>query len=151
MTHEQAALVLLACAMTSCGGAAAPAKMVHEEASPDGALQALDAAEAQLAMALGGATQGGDAPAQPQPAGAPAASSFQPTPRFATPAPTPPPTVAPAAGASRSLDVKERERDAVRVAGGACVTACAALASMERAADHLCSLAGATDGRCTSG
>jgi len=32
---------------------------------------------------------------------------------------------------------------------GACTTACAALSSMERAAEHLCTLAGAADARCT--
>ena len=34
-------------------------------------------------------------------------------------------------------------------AGNACPNACAALSSMERAADHLCTLAGAADARCT--
>jgi hypothetical protein len=144
-----AALLLAGASLVaaSCGGAALefaePAAKSAEAAAPntvEAAVAALDRAEAQLGQALGPMAGYAPAPAAsvapmspPQGALAPA----QPAP------PPPPPTVAQGTKAGRAADGEAQ-------AATPCTTACAALASMERAAEHLCTLAGAADGRCTS-
>lgn len=144
MTHSKAALAILACAITSCGGAAEPAKMAETATTPDAALRALEAAEAEVAVALGARAPQGYAqpPAEPPPP--PVAPQPAQSPQAGVPG------VSHGGDVRRNLEIQDRERDAVRVATGACMTACAALASMSRAADHLCSLAGPADGRCQS-
>lgn len=104
--------------------AAAP---VEEQAPADAddALSQLDRAEAELRGAMG--------PARDRAAGSPA-----------TPTPSSAPRKAPAGEAAPMAQGAE-------LAGGdPCAVACRALGSMRRAADHLCSLAGEQDGRCTS-
>jgi hypothetical protein len=82
----------------------------------------LERAEAELNAALGGGPFA-KPPAQPTaPAGTP-------------PAPRPPSEVSGGEAPSKA-------------AGDPCATACRALASMSRAADHLCGLAGDMDQRC---
>jgi hypothetical protein len=146
------ALLALASALAACGGAAseepkAPYLSTEDLASPERAYAAVGRAEGELAVALG-----------PGPADDAKEQGF------AQPAPPPPPPpeprpqpVVPAAPAAAPPAEKPRaeERDAQQKGAGApaasgspCLTACAALASMERAADHLCTLAGAGDARC---
>lgn len=154
------ALLVLGGAIASCGGAAGPPKAPADEAvtTPERALAALDLAEANLSRALGG---GG---AQAGYGQAPAASAAPMTP------PPPPPPTSPGLAQARVADAKvpgqpaaelpqprpaqpsagRLEREAPRAPSDPCSTACSALASMERAADHLCGLAGSADNRCTS-
>jgi hypothetical protein len=149
--------------VTGCGGGAAPAVAPSskgaDEASPEGALAALDRAERSLDTILGPresstlAKQAGDAQAA-QPA-AP------------EPPPPPPPTSAPAGGAAppasgavaaeKAAEAKPKKNASPPaaptpglLAADSCTTACTALASMTRAADHVCALAGAADARCSS-
>lgn len=156
-----AALLVLAGAIASCGGAApAGAKMPMEPAAkddasgtPEGALAALNVAESTLFQALGSPVAPA-APAQPGFAQAPAASAAP----MAPPPPPPAPGVAQAAaeparpglGPAPTKAGQRGEHEAPRSASDPCSTACSALASMERAADHLCGLAGAGDNRCQS-
>ncbi|APR77581.1 Hypothetical protein A7982_02928 [Minicystis rosea] len=166
LCQRAAALLLAAGALVSCGGAApvgaeAP-KAEMSLASPEAALAALDAAESNLTRALG-APGGGVPIARYAPDQQPAASAVPqappppppaeppPQPAAAPPADMPRPSQTTAVREPRSQVKKEDERDRISAnAGSPCVTACSALASMERAADHLCSLAGAGDGRCSS-
>lgn len=108
----------------------------------------LDRAEAELASALGGRA----APQQfasPPYAGGPAVA-----PGATSPPPPPPQPMQPAAPAESPAGKKEAEAKAAgddqasQVSASPCMTACRALASMTRAADHLCGLAGEGDDRC---
>ena len=100
---------------------------------------------------LGAAAPGGyaqpaasAAPAGPLPPPPPAAPPAEPKLQAdAPPAPQP-------AQAAADRGARRMEREAPRGASDPCSTACTALASMERAATHLCGLAGAADNRCTS-
>jgi hypothetical protein len=107
-------------------GSKAPAGGAPPETVPD-ALAELDRAEAELASAMGTPTFASP-PAQP---------GVTPPADATTAQPSPPP----AAQASESLHPEAAPRDP-------CVTACRALASMGRAAEHLCGLAGEGDDRC---
>lgn len=169
-----AALLTLAGAAASCGGAAAyeakapgaesAADMDAALTTPESALAMLDHAEADLNRLLPrqppqpGQAQAGYA--QPAASAAPVAPLPPPPPPSPTaPEPalqqaekskptSPSPAASPAAAPPRDKRAEsERPRS---VSADPCVTACSALASMERAADHLCGLAGASDGRCTS-
>jgi len=150
----RAAVTLAVLALAGCGGAATPepaspatapgmtaevASAPPPSASPDDAAVDLDRAEAELLAALG----------QPQqryaqaPGASPQAGAAQP----AQPAPAPPPT-----SATPSVDgasPKSAQR-AETSSASPCTTACRALASMERAAEHLCDLSGSDDTRCDS-
>jgi hypothetical protein len=160
-----AALLALVGAMVEagCGGGAAPpaeSPSTGDEASPEGALAALDRAERSLDAILGprqGVTIAQQASASPM---APAAPE--------PPPPPPPPTSAPAGGAppaaasgavaaekpAEAKNKKDAKPSAptspAQPAGDSCATACTALASMTRAADHVCALAGAADARCSN-
>lgn len=125
-----------------CGGSAPPTrstKSPEESGPPESvpeALAELDRAEAELASAIG----------SPAIAGAPAdesrAATGEATPRDAEPhevSPTSPPPPAQAAGADAPSAFSRPDP---------CVTACRALASMSRSADHVCDLAGHGDDRC---
>lgn len=150
------AAVAAAPALIGCG-AAAYQEPASPEAAPDAApmrltterdaQHELDRAEAELASALGG----GAAPrfASP-PYGAGAAAEPGAT---APPAPPPQP-MQPAPPAESPAGKKEAEAkaagdaQATQVSASPCMTACRALASMTRAAEHLCGLAGEGDDRC---
>ncbi len=153
--------------VASCGGAAevpqtpspapsfAPAASSADLATPDGAYAAVARAEGELALALGASGRGavpGEAPPQPAPEPPPP----PPPPSLAQPpaapvAPAAPPPAAHAQGkgapATKAEELETTRRSAP--ASGGCASACAALASMERATDHLCTLAGAQDARCS--
>jgi hypothetical protein len=121
-------------------------------------------ASALLALSLtmcGGAAvqRAPEAPASsaPAPADAPAGAGAYPTATPATPQPSQPPAGAPpatmappaenAAGSGRDAARSEfaRAQSDLEAASTDCVAACRALASMERAAQHLCDLAGDPD------
>ena len=145
-------------AMTGCGGgyrepsaptadtpAAAPAPAPELElfaapASPEEAQAQLDRAEAELSSLLGGPQQFASPPSSPASAAQPGTA---PPPPPAAPAESP---IARKEAAPMGGAVGDR---ATQVSGNPCVTACRALASMTRAAEHLCGLAGEDDGRCS--
>ena len=154
-----AAFVLVTAALTAagCGGAVSGggqepamssdrAAMVAPPSTVDEALAQLDTAELDVNRSLG--YPGASAPqqyAQP-PGGAPQAGAAQ-----TAPSPPPPPAL-PAPAEAKRAEVQS-SGDAAETAASApppdpCTTACRALASMGRAADHLCGLAGAEDPRC---
>jgi hypothetical protein len=120
----------------------------------DDAIGALDRAEVALDRALGGGRQFAEAPrsarereeAKDKSAAKPSLPA-QPAP--ANPAPT---TAAghgpPAAPAAPADDRAEAGGELASTPP--CVAACRALASMERAVEHLCGLAGPGDARCES-
>jgi len=143
-----AALLLLAGAIASCGGAAVSgAKAPYEEdlATPDAALAALDRAEASLGLALGASAPGGYA--KPAASGAPMGQP-PPPPVAQADEPRAPPSPRPAPPAQPTASRVEREGP--RTPSDPCGAACSALASMERATEHLCGLAGAGNKRCQS-
>jgi hypothetical protein len=96
---------------------------VPPAASRDDAVAELDRAELELNAALGSGPFA-KPPAQP-----------------------PPPTGTTAPGPKTPAEARGAERPSKAV-GDPCATACRALASMRRAVDHLCGLAGDTDPRC---
>ncbi|WP_437683175.1 hypothetical protein [Sorangium sp. So ce131] len=160
-------------ALAGCGSAMRPAAdpspvTASPEPGPiettDDALAELERAEDELYLALGaprapsegaGALSadapGQHAPAPQQPAAAPPAAAPPAPPAAAPPAPRGAPDSA-AAEATRSTttgaEAPAKRREAERVSAPPCETACRALASMERAAQHLCGLSGDADQRC---
>jgi hypothetical protein len=143
-----APLALLSLVLTACGGSALSGGAYPQEPLPataDGTMDVLDRAENDLRLALGGMPSGAAAAsgyAQP-PATQPGAVQAAPSP---PPAP-PPPTV--------QAEASQRDERPSSVASGPtplssdpCANACRALASMERATTHLCTLAGDADARC---
>ncbi|HZF56146.1 MAG TPA: hypothetical protein VE093_46345 [Polyangiaceae bacterium] len=111
---------------TPAGGSAEPATVPE-------ALADLDRAEAELASAIGSPTF----------AAPPGDTAGQST-RDASPTTSaPPPPASPQAGGAEQTDSTMPQPDP-------CVTACRALASMSRSAEHVCGLAGEGDGRCES-
>src|SRR5689334_9469413 len=132
------ALALGASALAACGGAEhAPEAPPTPSATPDDPAAALDRAEAEITRLLGPAYRHTEAPAQP---GA------------VSPAAPPPPPVGrgdmPAAPKAETRAGEAENRGGPAASSDPCHVACSALASMERAADHLCGLAGASDARC---
>jgi hypothetical protein len=128
-----------------CGGSGAPMKSPEEGAAPETvpeALAELDRAEAELAQAIGSPTFAGPPDktrAYPEEASKPAET------RDASPADAPPTTSpAPAPAQAGGGDAP----DATLPPPDPCVTACRALGSMSRSADHICDLAGQGDDRC---
>lgn len=165
-----APLWISAVALSGCGGAsiahapaAAPEPAGAAVMSPreegsietaEDALAALERAEGELDQVLGvpagraedrAVTQATPPGASPPPAAAPSppreASPSRPEGSDSTSATAPRAT---AAGAERPAKKAEAER----MAATPCETACRALASMNRAAQHLCGLAGDADQRC---
>jgi hypothetical protein len=144
-----APLALLSLLLTACGGSALSGGAYPQEPLPataDGTMDALDRAENDLRLALGGT-----------PSGAPAASSYAQAPGTAeaTKAAPPPPAAPPSPSPSVQGEATPRDERPSSVASGPtalssdpCASACRALASMERATTHLCSLAGDADARC---
>jgi hypothetical protein len=138
-----APLALLSLVLTACGGSALSGGAYPQEPLPataDGTMDALDRAENDLRLALGGA-----------PGGAAAASS---SPQAGAAQAAPPPPAAPPSP-SVQAEASPRDERPSSVASGPtplssdpCANACRALASMERATSHLCTLAGDGDARC---
>jgi hypothetical protein len=172
-THLSALAVLVAIStagIAGCGGAdisaASPAPSLaatEDLGTPEGALAAVDHAElaidrmlspAEVSVSGRVAQSAGQAraPAEPSPASAGAPPPPPPPP----PAPVVAPLEAQSAPAGKSVAVskkserREHESPQQDVSGAdSCSTACAALASMERAAEHLCGMTSSVDGRCT--
>jgi hypothetical protein len=160
MIHARlfASLAIVALPLVSgCGGAASvsagatpsgfDAKSAEELGTVDGATAAVDHAERAIDQLLGPAGASASVAVQAGPPPPPPAAA-------ASAAPVVPaaPSVAPAESSGRRLADKDA-REGLRqpgVAADACSIACGALASMERATDHLCGLAGADDARCTA-
>lgn len=135
-----APLVLLSLVLTACSSAPTPGSAYPQEpmlTMTDRAIDRLERAENDLWLALGGGptTLGYAQPASPPIGGVNQA------------APPPPPGV--------QAEASRRDESPSSVASGPtplssdpCANACSALASMERATTHLCSLAGDADARC---
>ncbi|WP_437291613.1 hypothetical protein [Sorangium sp. So ce406] len=152
-----------AVALSGCGGAAAqaPAPMAPEPAgamftpqeegrpeTAEDALAALERAEGELDRVLGApsdtASGEGRAVESASPAAPPPAPATSPSPAPSPPTASDSAPRATAAGAARPSKKAEPEQ----VTATPCETACRALASMDRAAQHLCGLAGDADQRC---
>ncbi|MRG90856.1 hypothetical protein [Polyangium spumosum] len=155
------ALASFAAAMLAfgCGGSMPPAEDSGTQAPGDDPWAALDQAEQEVHLALGVApTRMTAGPIDEAQGGAVAQQAVE-EPTYATP-PTAPTAYAPPPGEA----VGKTEAEAKRAEGPArpadaapkpvsadpCSTACRALDSMERAATHLCDLAGAEAARCAS-
>ncbi|UQA56104.1 hypothetical protein [Polyangium aurulentum] len=147
-----AALTAAGCGGAMSGGAQEPAMtadraMVAPPSTVDEALAQLDTAELDVNRSLGyPATDSAPQQYAQPPGGAPQAGAAQ-----TAPSPPPPPA-SPQPIESKKAEV-QTSGDAAEAASSApppdpCTTACRALASMGRAADHLCGLAGAEDPRC---
>ena len=124
---------------SSAGGAGAKAADARaespkeEEADP---AAALDRAEREIAMLFGQETQITSAPT---------ATAVPAEPTYAGP-----PPVAPAQKPPTSAEALSGKTGGDAPAGDPCAVACRALASMERAANHLCGLSGEEQDPCTS-
>jgi hypothetical protein len=168
---------MVAPSTAAAAASAAPAGATSEDlGSPEGALAAVDHAEQAIDRLLAPApvsttiaqSAGQAAPIQPRVQVQTAAPP--PPPPTSPPAPPPPEKSAeekashdgaasgakPQAPSERSAGAKKagpRDRESLRpesTFADSCSTACGALASMERAAEHLCGMTSAVDGRCTS-
>lgn len=148
-----AAILLLSGLAASCGGAPlpGPARSIEPPApsaqasadafsTPEAALRALDEAEGEVARLLAGGRQAQQYAQPPAASAAPALEPGQ--------APLPLSPSQPRKGAARSLPPDGERQGPQALSAEPCTAACAALASMERAAGHVCSLAGAADDRC---
>lgn len=132
--------------LAGCGGAAGSAGA--EAKSSDVALFDAQSATSELDRAEGEITALFGPPSTPLSAqAAPTATFAAPPPNAVSAEPTAPPTPAerPAAAAKVHTDSADQGP-----APDACSIACRALASMERAANHLCGLAGDAEPSCTS-
>lgn len=139
-----AALALAAvAALPSCAHApkAGAAKEADEPLPPDveGTLALLDRAEAELSYAIGPVAGGGAAAPLPSEAPTPAPAADAPVAQSAPPEPE-----------AKKAEAAEEEDQGSPARRDPCDTACRALASMRRAAEHLCGLAGEQDGRCSA-
>jgi len=143
--HAAAPLALLSLVLTACGGSAMPGGAYPQESLPataDGTMDALDRAENDLRLALG----------EPL-GGAPATGYAQSPAQAAAPAPASPPPPSPSVAPVAPSEARDERPSSVASgptaqASDPCANACRALASMERATTHLCSLAGDADTRC---
>ncbi|WP_437594031.1 hypothetical protein [Sorangium sp. So ce1000] len=155
-----AALWISAAALSGCGGAsvaqapaaaepAGAASMAPHKGGPietaDDALAELGRAENELNQALGapGQRDEGRAVAEAAPPAAPAPAAPPPRPDVSDSHPAPSPRATATGG---ELPAKKAEAETTSAAP--CETACRALASMTRAAQHLCGIAGDADQRC---
>jgi hypothetical protein len=160
-THAAAALLLAFSLVAGCGGsmneAAQPSSgaPAREEAplpdTIDGTLARLDGAEAELARLYGPAP----AYAYAQPPGQYAVNQgglgAPPQPQAQPLVPAPTATAAqPAPQAEARKAEAQAATDSAAPTDDPCMTACRALASMRRAANHLCDLTGSNDPRCAS-
>lgn len=140
--HHGALFLAAALFAAGCGGVAPAAKGGRDAPADTDADPAaeLDRAEREIASLFGPAGPPAIAPA-PEPAGV--AATAEP---YASP-PTPPATQATQPAPAEPLSGTADEQ---RPAADPCTVACRALASMERAAGHLCGLSGDSDPTCTS-
>jgi hypothetical protein len=147
--HAAAPLALLSLVLTACGGSALSGGAHPQEPLPataDGTMDALDRAENDLRLALGQAPGTASATGYAQP---PAQTSAPSPVSPSSPAPPPPPSVAtPSEASSRDERPSSVASGPTALSSDPCANACRALASMERATTHLCSLAGDADTRC---
>ncbi|MCC6553242.1 MAG: hypothetical protein IT372_09515 [Polyangiaceae bacterium] len=140
---------LPACAAGAAKSGGAAAALGADEPLPgdvEGTIALLDRAEADLAGAIGGAPARRARDGQPA-ADAPAGGEAAPEP---APPPPPPATQAAPAAEKPAGAAPAKEEQEMPVSASPCATACRALASMRRAAEHLCGLAGQEDARCGS-
>ncbi len=147
-----ASLLLSGCGGGASAGVESPsvATPSADISSPEGALAAVDSAEHAIDRMLGPAVSATIAQSAGQ-AIAPAAPPPPPSLSPAQPAPPPPPPPASRSGGAMKKGPERDEAVRQETAGGdACGALCSALASMERAADHLCNITGSADGRCAS-
>jgi hypothetical protein len=111
--------------------------------SVDEALAQLQTAELDINAQLGGAPGADAAQQYAQPPGQAGGAQTQ---------AAPPPAVQPASPANKHAEAKKAETADTESLSAPppdpCTTACRALASMDRAAEHLCGLAGSEDPRC---
>lgn len=136
-----APLALLSLVLTACGGSALSGGAYPQEPLPataDGTMDALDRAENDLRLALGQAPAAGYAPSPAQVAAPPPVSPGAP----------PPPSPSAAPSEAREELPSSVAAGPTALSSDPCANACRALASMERATTHLCSLAGDADARC---
>lgn len=152
------AALIAALALAACGGSAPSPNSPAEEplpASPEGTLDILDRSEYELRLALGEPVS--RAFEAPQKSGVAPESTPVAQPPVTTEAPPPSPPSPP----SPTTQAEDQKRPAQAQGADAsapsasalptsdpCRNACRALASMERATAHLCTLAGSTDTRC---
>lgn len=125
-----------------CGGSEPPMKSPEEGSAPTtvpDALAELDRAEAELAQAMGTPAFAG-APGVPDESRAATGGA---APHDVSPSSPPPPPAETAAADRPAMQSTLPPQDP-------CVTACRALASMSRSADHVCDLAGHGDDRCSN-
>ena len=152
------ALVTLAFAAVACGGAMAGAPTpsattaVKSADSPDYATvddaeRALSRAERELAAVAPAESSDRREPA-PKSAATPGGGA-QPSPATPAPAAAPPPPPPPTQR-SHADDARPNDEERAPRQPTPCETACRALASMGRAADAICRLAGDADARCSS-
>ncbi|WP_437641267.1 hypothetical protein [Sorangium sp. So ce854] len=150
-----APLCIGAVALSGCGGGAAaqaPAPVAPEPAgatftpqeeapaeTAEDALAALERAEGELDRVLG--APGGSE-------GRVALESASPPPPTRSPAPAPPASDSAPRTTTAGAERPSKKAEADKGAAAPCETACRALASMSRAAQHLCGLAGDADQRC---
>ncbi|WP_437932110.1 hypothetical protein WMF37_23610 [Sorangium sp. So ce291] len=159
-----------AVALSGCGGAsvahapmAAPepagatVMSTQEEGSPgtaEDALAELERAEGELDRVLGAPAGGSEDRSAAQSAQPGDRSPAAPSPAAPPPATSPAPPAPPAATGSAprpttaGREHPSKKAEAEQVSAAPCETACRALASMSRAAQHLCGLAGDADQRC---
>ena len=146
--HAAAPLALLSVVLTACGGSALSSGAYPQEPLPataDGTMDALDRAENDLRLALGLAPGGAPATGYASPPAQP-----PPPPPASPPSPEPlsPSVAAPSEASSRDERPSSVAAGPTALSSDPCANACRALASMERATTHLCSLAGDADTRC---
>ncbi|WP_437960961.1 hypothetical protein WME76_15855 [Sorangium sp. So ce119] len=151
-----------AVALSGCGGAAAqaPAPMAPEPAganftplqedgppeTAEDALAALQRAEGELDRVLGALSDTAKGEGRAEESASPAAAPPAP----ATSSAPAPPTASESAPRATAADAARPSKKAEpeQVTTTPCETACRALASMDRATQHLCGLAGDADQRC---
>ncbi|WP_438011393.1 hypothetical protein WME89_23705 [Sorangium sp. So ce321] len=159
-----APLWIAAVALSGCGGAAvahAPAApepagatvmSAPEEGSPrtaEDALAELERAEGELDRVLGAPAGGSEDRSVAQSAQPGDRSPAAPSPVAPPPAPAPPAAADSAPRATTAGGERpSKKAEAEQVSAAPCETACRALASMSRATQHLCGLAGDADQRC---
>jgi hypothetical protein len=141
--HRAIALAAAAFLLAACSASLSAQKTTSPIplTDVDSALAELDRAEGEIRLHVPGARQD-VAATQP---GAAAAQTAQERPSAApepAPSPAPPPPESEAVRAAAPASPPSFE------ASNPCATACRALASMERAASHLCGLTGEEDPRC---
>ncbi|MCC6644136.1 MAG: hypothetical protein IT374_01010 [Polyangiaceae bacterium] len=150
--RARALLAAVPLLLAACGAAPRPAGAPQKEPP----LSTVEEAEAELSRAEASLPEGADGEEKARPVGErpkdAAAPPATPMGGVAQPATTPSPPPAPAKTTSdRARDDEEAPRaEAAEPPPTPCQTACRALASMRRAADAVCRLAGATDARCDS-